>query len=596
VVDRFFADLAEISPVLPLLVRALIVVVVFVIVWIVFSVPAYWLCRTLGTFLKASLSRLVSLRQWLFAKGSEIFSAKTAPIERFLAAHAQMFSFATENKQIGRELARVRAAVEALPTRVASLDASITTAGHSFNAASEALTQVTLPPPVAAPAAQEFHAVRLGANRAAITLVLALLLTPAFVVFNTAMLNEFLGGFWPGLDFFGIQLSLVLAGFATLLEIGLGVFLVAFPNRPAQLAWYSGIVILAFIEMSFYARLGQGFNWSIFDAFYAQGGAPAWTKLWFGALGIVLVLCLAGAGHALFSSISQLGDQHIVKQWRKYISERMRHATTMKQKLSEAERSKNLLTQSLSEVQTHFATAESATSSGLVALETSKQQFLDQVSRAAAIRLEDVRRLDRGAMMRLFIECLVFAVTIGFALSLIAMVYETLVWITPLLWLSGFWLGWVVALGEAVLLFGGGSAFSRANVTLPAAEGIPATNLTQSRAGPILGVAMLIFVVFANAFYVLRGWSMTSVMLFLLVTAADVFLFWCGTRLGMIGAAVWAVVASAGYTAAAFGIWSAALVVGFVGLVWGGLRFFLVMVAYPYSILVLRDPSGAQLL
>lgn len=595
VIAHFFTELATISPILPFLARTLVVVMAIALVWVVLSVPGFWLCRTLGVFLTSAIAKLADLRRRIFAVGLSLFSRRAQPIEAFVASHAQMFSFSSENSQVRTEIKKVRVAIEAIPSRIASLEARITDAGKNFEAASETLARTELPQPVTAPAAQDFAAVQRGRNRAVITLTLSLILTPAFIAFNTAMLNEFLNGFWPGLEYFGIPLSLVLAGFATLFEIGLGVFLALSVNRLAQLAWYSGIALLAFIEMSFYARLGQGFNWSIFDAFYPNGNAPAWTKMWFGSLGLVLVLCLAGAGHALFTSIAQLADQHVIRQWRRYISARMRHATTMSQKLGDAARAKGLLLSSLQEVQTQFTTTDNSTRSGMLTIENAKQEFLSQVDRAAAIRLEDTRRLDRGAMLRQFIECLVFAVTIIFALALIAMVYGTLVLVSPSLWLSGWWLGWGVALGEAVLLFGAGSAVSRANVTLPATDGIPATNLAQSRMGPILGFVMLIAVLVGNGFFVLRGLGATSMMLFLLVTAADAFLFWCGTRLGMIGAAVWSVLVSAGTVMASAVVWVSGLLVGAIGLACAAARVVLVVLAYPYSILFLRDPTGSQL-
>jgi hypothetical protein len=594
VVAQFFSSLNDISPLLPLLVRVLIVTAIALIAWVALSIPAFWLYRSLGGYFSEMMKTLSQTARKLRDFAAALLALCRTPIDSFVSVHAQMFSFAQENRQVRSEVERLRKSVEAIPRRIQALEVSVNEAERKFSTAVEFIQQLELPQPMNPPAAQEFTAVQIGRNRAVVTLAIALILTPALVGFNTGMLNEFFSSFWAGLEYMGVQLSLVLSCFATILEISLGAFLVLFPSRPAQLCLYIGIGFLAFVEASFYARLGQEFHWSIFDAFYGAE-APAWTKLWFAVFGPVLVIGLAFAGHALFSSISHLADQHVIRQWRAYIKRRMRSASELKTKLTDADRSKSLLGGSLTDVQTSFATTREVTGSSLSVIEQAQDAFLKEIRKAEQIRLADSRRLDGGAMLRQFIECLVFVGAIAFCGGLIDFVFGMLEIVTPFRWPLGLSFALTVALTETVILLMAGSAISRANTTLPAVEGAQPANPVQNLVGPVAGTAILAIVLLGNAFYILQEVSLLRFMILALVAAANVALFWFGTRLGMIGAALWGLAHSIGYVIAAATVATGALLLGAAWGLVGAVVIALVALAYPYSLLILRDPSASQL-
>jgi hypothetical protein len=588
-IDRFYEQLAAISPVLPILIKILIA-------WLVLALPAYWLCRTLGVAIFEWQMKLTELRRSLGAKAAEAFKACTTPIEKFVIVHAQMFSFAHENQQILDELLKLRKSVDSVPVRVQSLESTILEARKRFDASVERLSQLELPRPIEPPGSQDFSSVQKGRNRAVVTLILALIFTPGFVIFNTGMLSEFLESFSPGLEYFGLPLSTVLAGFATLIEIALGALLVLFPARPAQMIWYGGIVVLAFVELSFYARLGEGFNWSVFDAFYPRHDAPAWTKEWFGLFGPVLVACLAGSGHAFFSSVSQLADHHVVRQWRWYIKRRMRTAKELREKLGDVEHARQTLGTSLERIQSMFATAQDVPEATASVIEHAKQGLLENINLAAIVRLNDTRRLDRGAMLRQLIECLVFAAIIAIAFGVLAFVYSLSRVTATSIWFANWWLGATVAIGEGVMLLLGGSAYSRSNTVLPAAEGAPATNLPQNRIGPIIGLIILTSALIGNIFFALHNFNLLNLLLLALLILSVAGLFWCGTRLGLIGAALWSVLLAAGYILVGT-VWGlAGALIGLLQIVLLVVCIVIKIAAYPYSILVLRDASGSQLI
>jgi hypothetical protein len=598
-IDDIFALLTSISPLLPPIVRIAVVLLALLALWVLLSIPAYWLLRILDPFLTRGVDYLRETARAAFDATGNLLKRSSQPIEDFVETHAQVFSFARENAQIIREIRLLRQPVEAMPVKVASIEVRLTDASEKFKSATEAIQNMQRPTALAPPGPEEFTLVQKGRNRALITLIISLVILPPLVMFNTGMLNEFLSSWFVGLEYFNLPLSLILSGFMTIIEIALGALLVIFSNRLAHIILYSGIVFLAFVELSFYARLGQGFDWSIFDAFYEAGQAPAYTKLWFGVFGPVLVIGLAFVGHALFESVAKLADQHVVRQWRSHLKHRIKSASDLRRKLDDADRTRTTLNGTLGELQQTLDASQGNTQSWLVVMQTSKNDLIAQMDRAAAVRLEDTKRLDRGAMIRVFLESIFFAATIMLALVPIAFAYHSTTIFSPFLISSGLWLGWAVALAQAVLLLGAGSAASRSNDTLPSPVGGIPSRPAPIRFGLYLGVAILILLLACNAAYMLRAPTLLNFVWFALMAAGNVWLFWCGTRLGIIGAALWSLVRVVCYQAAAMltAVFGALLSLASVLLVF--LSVLLHMVSYPFRGVLMRDrraghaPQGA---
>lgn len=594
--SNFMTELASISPWLPMLVEIAILSLVVIGLWTILSLPGYWLCRTIGVFMLACSERLSRTRKALMAASWVTFGRSGEPIDQFVASHAQMFSFASENQQIRDDISRLRQTVEGIPTRLQALEAGIVDAGKNFAAAAENLSTHELPVGVTAPSASEFHAIQKGRNHAAVMLCGALLITPALVAFNTAMLSRFLEGFEPGAEILGFSQSLLLAGFASLIEIMLGALLAWLPSRPAQFIIFSCIAGLAFLECIFYALMGQGFGISPFDAFYSPDPAPVWTKAWFGLFGPILVVCLTGAGHVLVTSINQLAETHVVRQWKAYLTQRIGSARKIRELLSDAERAKVGLEKDLGEVRSFIGQTEKDSLSIIDVIETAKEQLLESVKRASAIRMEDTRRLDRGAMVRQFNECLFYALGIAVAAGILAAVYSTAIITGPFFTLVGWPLGVTIAVAQSAVLILAGSATSRASITLPAMDGVPATNLPSSKLGIVAGFAILAAVAVGDAFYALGTLTALNLFVFASLLASSFALFWCGSKIGLIGAALWSLGLCAAIVFASIVLLVTGLLIGFVQLVLLVWRAILIAVAYPYSLIFLKDPTGSQLI
>jgi hypothetical protein len=307
-------------------------------------------------------------------------------------------------------------------------------------------------------------------------------------------------------------------------------------------------------------------------------------------------LGLAFAGHALFESITHLADSHVLRQWRRYVTARMSKAAELRNRLGDADRAKTLLANSLAEVQNTFSTTKGLAGSSLTVIEEAKNSFLEQIKLAEQIRLDDGRKLDRGAMLRQFLEYLVVATAAVLAIAMIAVVYTFVPSARALSWLSGRSFGWTVAICQAAVLLVGGSAASRSNTTLAAAPGIPGINPGHGMLATFAGVAILVTTMIANGFHALHAITTFNVMLWALLAAADICLFWSGMRLGLIVAAVWALLCSAARAAASLAAAAGATILWIAGLALRLASVFATALAYPYSVLFRSDRPGAQML
>lgn len=586
-IANIFSELASISPMLPLMMRFLVLTIVLMVVWVVISIPAHFFRQAVEPFLMAALFKLTSAVHWLFEIAHSTLKRWVTPLENFITVHAQMFSFADENSQIRFEIARLRSSVEAIPAKIIALEAGIVDAGTNFAAATTKLENIPVPPSVQPPDHHAFFAITKQSNWALISLIMTALISPFLIVFNTVMLTQIIDGWWGGMEFHGYAISTILAVGFTVFEIALGIFVV-FAAQPA--AKYSLIVLVlmvAFLEANFYARMGKGMHWSILDAWFPEGEAPAWTQQWLGLFGLVIVGGLAFCGHEFVKSLRKVTDNHIVRQWRSFLRQRTNIANEMAERLSTVERTRGVIVKSLDDVRTAFSATSGIAESNLSVIEAAKDAFLAEIDKASKIRLEDKRRLDRGAMIRMLLEslALIFGTVLAFVLT--AYLYRVLSASDAGLWLTGWQLGLTVAVGKGGLLLLIGNLASRSSAILPATDGLPATAV-YSGARLLIAYAVLAVAIGGDAFYSLRGLTSAGALVFVLLAIANVFLLFVGTKLGLMGAAFVSCAHSLGLLACAGILALGGIAVWLVYLAVVLVRLMLVVLSMPFRAILFR--------
>ena len=545
---HFFALLGNISPVLPSIVRAIAAVFGLIIAWIVVALPAFLLWRSIEKFLIGARSVLQVFANECFTRAKLLLSSAKLPIEKFLDQHAQMLSFAEENRQIKLTLGRVAETLDDLSVDTSRLEKSLVECESGLIAAANAINRVVAPEDMQPPNPEDYSRIKKGQNRALVTLVFVTPVIIAAGVVNAYMLNQFFGYMTESMGPYGATVALLISLAFVMVEVGLGIFASSSTNvlRAAALI---AILFLASIEFLFYAGLGQNFT-QVFVYIFSPNPVPFWTRWWFGVFGPALVLCLSGTGHLLFSSVALLADTHVVRQWRRHLNERHSHVDQLNQSYKDVGRNRDQMTDTLSKLKDFVSKSQENTASAFGVLQAAKAEIKKQADRAQAIRLEDSRRLDRGAMLRKFYESLFFFLGIILFFVGISYVYEIRSLSIIATFHGGWWLGIALALSETVALLLAGNAVHRTSYTLPAAEGIPGSTLPIDSIGRILGFAMLAVVILGNAFITAHLFTIESVIIFLILTTFALVLFYSGTRLGMTIASVSALALASFYIVA----------------------------------------------
>ncbi len=534
--NQFFVQLSSVSPMLPSIVRAIVVALVLILAWIAVALPAFLLWRSIEKFLISARSVLQAFAKECFARAKLLLASAKLPIEHFLDEHAQMFSFAEENRQIRLALSRIAEAADNLQVDAGRLEKSLAECESGITAASNSINRVLVPEDMQPPDPNDFSRIKKGHNRALVTLVFVAPVIIAAGIVNAYMLNQFFGYMTESMGQYGATVAILISLAFVVVEVGLGIVASSSTNA-LRVAALLAILFLASIEFLFYAGLGQNFK-QVFVYIFSPNPVPFWTRWWFGVFGPALVLCLSGTGHLLFSSVALLADTHVVRQWRRHLVQRHSHVDQLNQSYRVIGRSRDQLADTLSNLTVFVSRAQENAGSAAGVLHGAKAEIKKQVERAQAIRLEDSRRLDRGAMLRKFYESLFIVLAIILVFVGISYVYEIRSLRIIATFHGGWWLGIALALSETVALLLAGNAVHRTSYTLPAAEGIPGSTLPIDTIGRISGFAMLAVVILGNAFITARLFTVEAVIIFLILTTFALVLLYCGTRLGMTLASV----------------------------------------------------------
>ena len=91
--QAFLDQLEALSPVLPSIVKTIVIVVAIVVAWVLISIPAYWIAQALADPLNKLSATLGQVRNSMMEITRRLFVGREMPVEQFAATHSQAFSF-----------------------------------------------------------------------------------------------------------------------------------------------------------------------------------------------------------------------------------------------------------------------------------------------------------------------------------------------------------------------------------------------------------------------------------------------------------------------------------------------------------------------
>ncbi|MEI9993757.1 MAG: hypothetical protein WDM91_04105 [Rhizomicrobium sp.] len=596
-IKQFFEQLSEINWLLPWLVKIIILALVAIIAGVVLSIPAYFTERIIGPALERAIAALRQTCRWLFDLARATFGSRSDLVDRFVADHAQQYSFSRENAAIARRIARVQKRLAAIPGKIASLDATVSQAGTRITQSSYALSQMVYPETVPPPSPAEFQQIQLGKNRAVVKVILGTALCAAFVAINTGMLDQFFDSYFAGQRYFGIEIALVLAALFSIAELAFGGLFVFFKGMtPGNIAVKILLIALtlglAGLEGAFYSKLGS--DWTLFDALFAPNPAPAIFKLWLGIFGPILVGGLALTSHLLVQGIVELSESHIVRQWRRSLRLKARSAGLISERLSTAQKASAVLNTTMADLKSTFDSAEASTNSHAAVIEEGRAQFTAAIADAEAIRMSAARPLDRGAMLRLLSANVIIAVVAAILVVGVALLYTELGIASHSMHLNSVWLGWVIAIVEACGALVAGYAAMRENAIVSSADAVPTRNPAADWAGIAVAAVIMVMIAVANGYYAMQSATTTRMLWFAIAMLASFCFFFCGGRLGLIGASLGVIARVAARALSGVLVSLAGFFTGAVMLVLWAMREVLAWLAYPFRYLFLKDRAVMQ--
>ncbi|HEX6980228.1 MAG TPA: hypothetical protein VF342_13100 [Alphaproteobacteria bacterium] len=498
-----------------------------------------------------------------------------------------------------REIAAARAAAEAIPTKSAALEKRIGDAREAVKDGLVAVQRLRLPDPVEPPSHTQYSMIQVARNDAWLRAVAFGLFALLLVGINTLMLKEFFASLVPPVKILGVPLPLVAAFLFSIVELIFGACF-AFVDERSTGAYVARLILslaigaLAVLEGGFYARFGTELEFDPFSAFWAPDKAPLWTRTWFGVFGPLVVLGMAFCGHMLFVAFRELFRDSVVRQYRRFLDLRTRHADQIQKMLEAAQDRTSDLAAALKDLNTEYGAAEKALPKVADELAKARAQLEAALSRAQEIRLEPFKEVGRAEMLRTFLGCLFQAGSTGIAYVVIALAFGVFGFNAPVT-IGGVLLpGVAIAIGELVLTLGAGYAASR--TTVATCDGDSAPTPVSSGVGirRLAAYAVAVAVIVANAVVLLHEATVVGAMWFALTCAANFWLFVVGGRLGLALAATWAFGQVLGIAAACTALYVAAGTLVAATAVIHVLLTMLRILAYPFKVLFGRDASVAE--
>lgn len=502
-----------------------------------------------------------------------------------------MFVFADENADVTHKLSDLTTAVAAIP-------ADLGTTERALKAAQETVVQdvincaerIEIPADADTPSAKEFTAVVLEPNDALLRTIVISVIVLALLAVNTLMLREFFASF-ISLRVFGIQISLVVSCFFSLLEVALGACYTfvgngnsSLPRLVVRIGAPVLVLFMASIEWHFYAKFGEALQFDNLDDLFGKilpGGAGSW----FAVFGVVISFALFVLGDLLFVALQQLFRGNVVRRYRAFLRARMRYADSLRVALGEARESTKELKQAISTVSAALAPIGRQIPKTVRDITEAKGAFEEAFEKAKRTRLEPYKEVGRSEMLWSYYTGIFRAISVVITYFIIAIAFGAFGLNTPVTIGHVTLPGFAVALGEIVLVLGAGNGTGRLMVSMTTDSEIAKYT---SRSNVILAgcaYAVAITVVAGDGLTFLNRGTFIDVMWFAFTCAACFWLFVVGRSLGLTISAVWVFIQSCVVllaSAVAFLAGSCLLV---VRLVIALFRALLELLAYPMKAL-----------
>jgi hypothetical protein len=466
-VQALFEQLEVIHPILPPIVRAIVVVAVALLLWVIASVPAYWMSQAVSPALFRLAAILFDARTKALALSGSLFGARQFPVDQFVGNHAQVFALGDENDRLVRALGAVRQTISVWPATEISLERSLLDGERSVKESRLALQRIEWPRSVDAPTPQQYSLIRVEQNDAWLRTVIFAIFSAFLIAINTLMLREFFASIMPPVRFLGIPVAIIFSFLFSVLELIFG-FCLAFVERPSlsisgllRAVLLIALTLLALIELGFYAQFGVALDFNPFATLWAPNKPPMWTNLWLGLFGPLVVMGLGFSGHGLAVALRELSRDNVVRQYRRFLNLITRKADELETRVESTRKVSDGLINTLKDLEPRYKTLASDTPGAAKQLDQIRTEVQAITIQAQSIRQNPFQQIGPSEMLRSFLSYIFVAPTAVIAFMLIALAFGALGFSEPFTIGRAALPGFGVAAAETALMIGIGYATGR---------------------------------------------------------------------------------------------------------------------------------------
>jgi hypothetical protein len=594
-VEEILKELAVISPVFPVVVRGIAIVLIALVAWAVVSIPAYWIARAIGSPLSRLLKLLETVRARLIVISSQLFANRKQSVLQFLEDHQHVLTFYEENNALAKKINGIHREIASISENAKKLGTNFLEVGNTLKLMEPELKNIRWPAVLPPPKPQEYVAVQVERNDALLKAITFGTFAIFLIFTNTMMLKEFFGSFIPALKFIGISLPVVFAFVFSIIEVLFGVSLVFLEKSnkrvsASQIFLISLIVLLGLIEFGFYAKFGSEFeSFDPLAQFWPAGTAPLITKSWFGIFGPLVVAGMALAGHQLFGAVRVLFRDNVLQQYQRFLGERLLISTKLSAMADTAKSSTDEFSVIAGQISVSESDVEAGLSKNVENLNITQESFKEVITNSEKIRSDPFCSLPHSETLRSYYSSIFQVLSIAVAYFVIALAFGAFGSNEPIV-IGRFELsGVAVSIGETILLLGAGMATAWAMYHLPSKGTVPESASRNMAIAIYVAYAVAISVLLANAITFLDRATIIDAMWFAFTSAACFWLFIVGRRLGFLIGAAWAFLQGLVVAISAAIVYLSAAIIFLIRTFLAGCFACLVILEYPFRILFRRN-------
>jgi hypothetical protein len=608
-VSDLLAAAEAVHPLVEPIVRLVLIAIIIFLGWVILAVPLYIAWVASSPFLLRGHEWGVSLakKMWAIATANNMDIKKDTA--KFVSQHTLHYVFDEAEQILQDFIARAEKQFQSTKENIENGYLKVCESNDELISKTKEILNIRLGENSIVLPEYKIIQQESAIRRKAITkLTVGIILSVAFVAINTMMVNEFFESL-VSVRVFGVRVSLILALFFSLLELGLGVlhFLSHEKNTKGsndlrsnlwEIIIYLIVLILCLIEFFFYAVFSGSMDTSIWSNLFAPNDPPAVLRFWLGPFGFAIVIGLVGMGNLVLSGWNELSESRATIDFQNRLHEVRKLAEVIGQGFVGAREAANKLSNNLSNLGDKMGWIHDQPSPVSDDLENTLAKVEACFDHANDSRRDIYRQLDESEVISIFRKhCLI---AISCLIAVFVFVWAQFIFLEHLLPFGSERpaLSLLIGISEALILLFAGLATVEKMRMVPGTSPPEFAILQYNPFMKGLGFLMMSAIVGANLLLTVRGGEATEWLWFLFLLACIGFLVWAGRTLQPTIASGWIIlnwiaksifnVACAVTSALFLGFGIASL---FIERVMGVLAYLMVLLSELFRVEIARRPS-----